>query len=94
MYALWYVHGSRANLRVILSQRIYCGLEFNCIGDNEVVQYFFKQVEHLLGPMIGAALSGLICCKMTPEDPISYKRRNNSNDLGNFLESKKKWLVK
>jgi hypothetical protein len=33
-----------------------------------------SQVEHVIGPILGALLAGFVCLKLFPDDPASWKR--------------------
>ena len=35
------------------------------------------QAEHLIGPILGAIAAGIICSKLFPDDPTSWRKSRN-----------------
>jgi hypothetical protein len=50
-----------------------------CVSGNAMSMKKFSreslQVEHIIGPLLGAIVAGYICIKLFPDDPTSWKRK-------------------
>ena len=47
-----------------------------CVNGLTTGQWIF-QAEHLIGPILGAITAGIICSKLFPDDPSSWRKGRN-----------------
>jgi hypothetical protein len=50
-------------------------LAYMCLDYVLVTCLWWSQVEHILGPFVGAVIAGLICLRFCPDDASSWKRK-------------------
>jgi hypothetical protein len=64
LYSLWYLQNKMEASGIPAIQ----------VDECDFVDTHLLQVEHLIGPILGALLAGFICLKLFPDDPSSWKR--------------------